>query len=75
MLFPFSDGLDTMVKGKVSILDRNNKKYLRIDSLSVDLVVKAVHLMVKNIFKNNIILSEYIYSLFNLFLILYLLLF
>lgn len=48
-----------MVRGKVSIQEKNNDKYLRVVNLSVDLVPKQVHLMVKNIFRNNVILSKY----------------
>ncbi|KAJ8972570.1 hypothetical protein NQ314_000122 [Rhamnusium bicolor] len=53
-------GLKAIIKGRASINEKENLKYLNVDSLDVDLLVKNVHLNVKNIYRNNLILSEYI---------------
>ncbi|CAG9768277.1 unnamed protein product [Ceutorhynchus assimilis] len=58
------DDLDCMLKGKASVNEINGQKYLNVDALHVDLTVKKMRMMVKNIFKNNRILTEAI----NLFL-------
>ncbi|KAL1490586.1 hypothetical protein ABEB36_013255 [Hypothenemus hampei] len=58
------DDLDCMLKGKVSINVKDGQRYLHVDALHVDLTVKKMRMMVKNIFKNNRILTEAI----NLFL-------
>ncbi|XP_066251113.1 protein takeout-like [Euwallacea similis] len=58
------DDLDCMLRGKASVVEKNGKKYLHVDALHVDLIVKKMRMMVKNIFKNNRILTEAI----NLFL-------
>ncbi|XP_050309447.1 protein takeout-like [Anthonomus grandis grandis] len=58
------DDLDCMLKGKTITNEIDGEKYLRVDTLHVDLTVKKMRMMVKNIFKNNRILTEAI----NLFL-------
>lgn len=58
------DDLDCMLKGRASINVLQKEKYLHVDALHVDLTVKKMRMMVKNIFKNNPILTEAI----NLFL-------
>ncbi|KAH1013685.1 protein takeout isoform X2 [Dendroctonus ponderosae] len=58
------DDLDCMLKGKVSVNETSGERYLHVDALHVDLTVKKMRMMVKNIFKNNRILTEAI----NLFL-------
>lgn len=58
------DELDCLLKGKASLNEKDGRKYLHIDSLNVDLTVKRVNMMVKNIFRNNQILTQAI----NLFL-------
>lgn len=47
-----------MLKGKVSVNETNGQRYLHVDALHVDLTVKKMRMMVKNIFKNNRILSK-----------------
>lgn len=58
------DDLDCMVKGKVSVNERDGQNYLHVDALHIDLTVKNMRMMVKNIFRNNEILTQAI----NLFL-------
>ncbi|XP_030766672.1 uncharacterized protein LOC115890546 [Sitophilus oryzae] len=58
------DNLDCMLKGKTSVNEIQGRQYLHIDALHVDLTVKKMRMMVKNIFRNNSILTEAI----NLFL-------
>ncbi|XP_050500592.1 uncharacterized protein LOC126880624 [Diabrotica virgifera virgifera] len=52
------------VRGTSSINERDGSKYLHIDTLKVELDVKNLGLEVKNIFKNNVVLTQAI----NLFL-------
>lgn len=42
----------------VSVNERENLKFLHVDALNVDLNVKNLRMTVKNIYKNNRILSE-----------------
>ncbi|XP_060518411.1 uncharacterized protein LOC132697136 [Cylas formicarius] len=58
------DDLVAMIKGRASFNDKNGKKYLHIDSLNLDLTVQKMRMMVKNVYRNNRILTEAI----NLFL-------
>ncbi|XP_074025621.1 protein takeout [Leptinotarsa decemlineata] len=58
------DDILATVRGTVSVQVKEKKKYLHVDTLTVDLDVKDVGLEVKNIYKNNIILTQAI----NLFL-------
>uniref|UniRef100_A0A6P7GYI4 Uncharacterized protein LOC114348429 n=1 Tax=Diabrotica virgifera virgifera TaxID=50390 RepID=A0A6P7GYI4_DIAVI len=46
------------VRGTSSINERDGSKYLHIDTLKVELDVKNLGLEVKNIFKNNAVLSK-----------------
>ncbi|CAG9859244.1 unnamed protein product [Phyllotreta striolata] len=52
------------VRGTTSVMTIENSKYLHVDSLKVDLDVKDLGLEVKNIYRNNLILTQAI----NLFL-------
>ncbi|CAH1176096.1 unnamed protein product [Phaedon cochleariae] len=58
------DDILATVKGTVKIQEKDNKKYLHVETLTVNLLVKDIHLEVKNIYNNNIILTQAI----NLFL-------
>ncbi|KAF7282504.1 hypothetical protein GWI33_002607 [Rhynchophorus ferrugineus] len=58
------DDLDCILKGKTSTNKKDNQNYLHVDGLHVDLTAKDMRMMVKDIFKNNPILTEAI----NLFL-------
>ncbi|KAJ8916724.1 hypothetical protein NQ315_013928, partial [Exocentrus adspersus] len=58
------EGLRATIKGRTSVNERDNLKYLHVDSLDVDIQVKNVHLAVSNIYRNNVILTQAI----NLFL-------
>ncbi|XP_018574767.1 uncharacterized protein LOC108913665 [Anoplophora glabripennis] len=52
------------INGKASINEKDNLKYLHVDTLDVNILVKNVHLSVSNIYRNNLILTQAI----NLFL-------
>ncbi|KAJ8950519.1 hypothetical protein NQ318_015263, partial [Aromia moschata] len=58
------EGLKAIVRGRTSVSEKDNLRYLHVDTLDMDIIVKRVHLAVKNIFKNNVILTQAI----NLFL-------
>lgn len=57
MIF-IQEGIKAIVKGNTSTNEKENLKYLHVDSLDVDILVKDVHLAVSNIYNNNIILSK-----------------
>ncbi|XP_014614966.1 PREDICTED: uncharacterized protein LOC106792950, partial [Polistes canadensis] len=50
------DDVRALVKGSVSTTTRDNKTYLHVDKLDVDLSVKNVNMKVKKIFTNSRIL-------------------
>lgn len=50
--------MTTVVRGQASVNYKDGLKYLHVDTLHVDLVVKKVRLGVTNIFRNNRILSK-----------------
>ncbi|XP_043502006.1 uncharacterized protein LOC122524032 [Polistes fuscatus] len=52
------DDVRALVKGSVSTTIRDNKTYLHVDKLDVDLSVKNVNMKVKKIFTNSRILTE-----------------
>ncbi|KAJ8979366.1 hypothetical protein NQ317_002955 [Molorchus minor] len=52
------EGLRAIVRGRTSVHDKDGLKYLHINALSVDLMVKNVHLAVKNVYRNNVILTQ-----------------
>lgn len=54
----FSEDVNAVVRGTVSTNIKEGLKYLHVDALNVDILVKNVRMGVKNIFKNNRILSE-----------------
>jgi hypothetical protein len=58
------EDINAVVKGMVSVNEKDNLKFLHVDALNVDLNVKNIRMTVKNIYKNNRILTEAI----NLFL-------
>ncbi|XP_019867003.1 uncharacterized protein LOC109595994 [Aethina tumida] len=58
------DDLSAYVKGKVSVHTKDNLEYLHVDALNVDVTVRNARMAVKNIYKNNKILTQAI----NLFL-------
>jgi hypothetical protein len=47
------------VKGSVSLTNKTDGTYMKVEDLLVDLTVKKPHLSVSKIFNNNRILSEY----------------
>ncbi|CAH0558265.1 unnamed protein product [Brassicogethes aeneus] len=53
------DDLSAYVKGKVSVHKKDNAEYLHVDSLNVDVSVRNARMAVKNIYKNNKILTAY----------------
>lgn len=52
------DGVVADVKGQVSTQEKNDKTYLHVDSLAMELNVKKVRMHIAKVFKNNRILSE-----------------
>ncbi|RZC39112.1 JHBP domain containing protein [Asbolus verrucosus] len=58
------EDINAIVKGMVSVNEKENLKFLHVDALNLDLNVKNIKMSVKNIYKNNRILTEAI----NLFL-------
>lgn len=52
------DGVVADVKGQVSTTDKNEKTYLHVDSLAMELNVKKVRMHIAKVFKNNRILSK-----------------
>ncbi|KAL3282186.1 hypothetical protein HHI36_005380 [Cryptolaemus montrouzieri] len=58
------DDLNAIVKGTTSVNIKDGVKYLHVDKLIVDIAMKNVKMNVKNIYKNNMILTQAI----NLFL-------
>nr|CAI5830090.1 unnamed protein product [Callosobruchus analis] len=58
------EGVEATVRGRTSINEKENLRYLHVDALHVDLVVRNIRLLVKNVYKNNAILTQAI----NLFL-------
>ncbi|EFA03554.1 uncharacterized protein LOC107398008 [Tribolium castaneum] len=58
------EDINAVVKGMVSVHKKENLTFLHVDSLNLDLTVRNLHMSVKNIYKNNRILTEAI----NLFL-------
>ncbi|CAH1994655.1 unnamed protein product [Acanthoscelides obtectus] len=58
------EGVEATVRGRTSIKEKESLKYLHVDALHVDLVVRNIRLLVKNVYKNNAILTQAI----NLFL-------
>ncbi|CAH1994659.1 unnamed protein product [Acanthoscelides obtectus] len=54
------EGVEATVRGRTSIKEKESLKYLHVDALHVDLVVRNIRLLVKNVYKNNAILSKYI---------------
>lgn len=53
------DGVVADLKGQVSTADRDEKTYLHVDSLALELNVKKVRMHIAKVFKNNRILSKY----------------
>ncbi|KAJ3654893.1 hypothetical protein Zmor_014046 [Zophobas morio] len=58
------EDVNAFVKGTASVNEKEGLKFLHVDTLNVDLNVKNIRMSVKNIYKNNRILTEAI----NLFL-------
>lgn len=54
------DGVVADLKGQVSTKEKNDKTYLHVDSLAMELNVKKVRMHIAKVFKNNRILSEYL---------------
>ena len=52
------DGVIADVKGQISTTDKNEKTYLHVDSLAMELNVKKVRMHIAKVFKNNRILTE-----------------
>jgi hypothetical protein len=48
------------VRGTISSQQRDGREYLHVDTLNIDLNIKTVRMLVKKVFNNNRILSEYI---------------
>lgn len=53
------DGVIADIKGQVSPTERQNKTFLHVDSLAMELNVKKVRMHIAKVFKNNRILSEF----------------
>jgi hypothetical protein len=47
------------VLGTISSQQRDGHEYLHVDNLNIDLNIKTVRMLVKKVFNNNRILSEY----------------
>ncbi|XP_031629960.1 uncharacterized protein LOC116345055 [Contarinia nasturtii] len=52
------DGVIADLKGQVSTEDKNDKTYLHVDSLAIELNVKKVRMHIAKVFKNSRILTE-----------------
>lgn len=53
------DGVIADIKGQVSTAERENRTFLHVDSLAMELNVKKVRMHIAKVFKNNRILSEF----------------
>ncbi|XP_056633372.1 uncharacterized protein LOC130442972 [Diorhabda sublineata] len=58
------DDISAMIRGTASVQEKNGLKYLHVDTLKMELDVKDLNLQVKNLYRNNMILTQAI----NLFL-------
>jgi hypothetical protein len=47
------------VRGTISSQQRDGHEYMHVDALNIDLNIKTVRMLVKKVFNNNRILSEY----------------
>lgn len=56
------DGVIADIKGQVSTAERDNKTFLHVDSLAMELNVKKVRMHIAKVFKNNRILSKFLKS-------------
>lgn len=59
------DGVIADVKGEVSTNEQPTGTHLHVDSLAMELNVKKTRMHIAKVFKNNRILSEYIWHLQN----------